>query len=646
MKYIVLAILLFCTVDCAVAQHRFSIGTKTICSDSVFLNGQYSTRFYNENIDSLIGVQSDPKAKLVLAYIKSLWLGYNGRVSESVLWLKNSLKYSIILDYLPRIRMLVDLTNNLVTLGNREEALGYIAEADFLALQLKNASAILNVKALYAQINRDLGKLEKAKLILDEGLPYAGSGSWQTQVYFLFSYTTTLNQLAVMKQDTRYGLHAFTIADSLIKREEVKSFSYMYAYLLAERGAALSILKHHTEAIADFEQARQILLLDQPDMAFNQDINLFHEYYNTGDYKSVVKLGERILEQYDQFGSGSHAIRKIEIHATLAKVYEKLRMFEKALDQKNKFIEEQNRQNELRFSKDLEELEKKYETSKIEEGARLTLLEKNESDRIARQKSEQLKWIIIVCVVIGILLLIAVLFAVQFNLAKRRIGQQAGELELKNQALDQAIQDKDFLFKELHHRVKNNIQLIISFMKLQYKYSPAMSLEMFMGEIESRMNAMTLVHEKLYKGQTHESIDLKEYAHDIADYLLDTISQGNIYPEIELTGDEIKIHIDKAIPIGLVLSEAITNSIKHGFNQGITSPRVDVSFNTVDKNLIISIADNGVGFPPGFDPENTNTLGVKAILLLTKQMKAQISWLNRQGAHWKIVIPLDETPGA
>jgi two-component sensor histidine kinase len=640
MKYFLT--LLFLTLFSSVgAQTDFILNGKTVRIDSVFAKKKIALSHYNDNIDSAILVANSNVQRNTLIYIKAVKLFSDNKWKESNQLLKFCIAHPDSMNILARIKIEMFYGSNLVLLGAVTEGMDRLAKVDSTAEALNNPTLIINVKNFYAEANRNIGRLDRAKEILETGAKYVDKAGWPARLSYTLSMVTTLNQLAVNKNDVSLAIRANSITEPILHDPALKNADKMlYGYMLAEKGASLSIMKKHTEAIGFFMDAREVFLPIFPEGAFNQEINIFHEYVNLKDYKKVIVLGENLLPGFDEFRE--LAERKIEIYQRLSDAYEETGNSTMALRYTHLLITEKENADQIRYSKDLADLDERYKNSKIEEEVRIANIEKKASDKTAREKANLLTYAIAACVVFAILLVVAVVLALQFNLAKKRILQQTSALENKNMELDKAIKEKDFLFKELHHRVKNNIQLIISFMKLQYKYSPQMSLDAFMVEIENKMNAMTLVHEKLYKEQTNELIDLKDYVQDIADYLLDSDAQVTLYPEVKLHGPSIKIHIDKAIPIGLIMNEALTNSIKHGFNPQIPHPQVDIRFDRTGNHLQIIIEDNGIGFPKGFDPEKTNTLGTKAILLLAKQIHAHTSWLNQQGAQWKLRVPVND----
>ncbi len=621
------------------AQGSFIFNKKNVNIDSVFLSGSYALSLYNNHIDSAIFATKQSIPRTTLVYIKALKFLTEDKPVESNRLLTYCMMHIDSMSSIARLKIYFSTGINLISMNETYEGLQYMSRADSLAEICGNPNVALHIKGYYAEVNRNIGKLDRSKEILESGMRFLKDGTWRLRVNFLWGYITTFNQLAVEKKDISWASRANSITDTLLNNPQLAEDPSLYASLLAEKGSSLSILKKHHEAISFFQRA-QVLLIDiYPAGAFNQDINLFHEYYNLQDYKKIIEYGEKILLQFDEFDELSG--RKIEIHQRLSDAYEETGNYQKALHHTHILITEKERSDQLKYSKDLAELEEKYKASQKDEQIRIAGIQKEASEKEARSKEKQLSYTILACIVFGSLLVIALVLALLFNLAKKRILQQAKDLEIKNGLLDTAVKEKDFLFKELHHRVKNNIQLIISFMKLQYKYSSTTPLEVFIREIENKMNAMALVHEKLYKGNTQEYIELKEYVEDIVGYILDSITHTDNVPEINMQGGDTKIFIDKAIPVGLIINEIVTNSIKHGYTSKQEGREINIMIDTRDKNLCLTIQDNGKGFPSNFDPEKTTSLGTKAILLLAKQIHAHISWSNNGGAQWQLVIPLN-----
>jgi two-component sensor histidine kinase len=638
-RYISL-ISLFLVWGSAFSQNNFFVHKKLVFVDSIFIkSGSYALKYYHPDIDSLVSKTTNQNEKAALILIKSAKLMQEGKVTESTGILKFALQHLDSLSNKAKARLYFRIGVNLCFFQDQPlSGQIHLAKADSVALKDGDPELILGIKGGYAEVNRNMGRLDRSMEIIQTGLPFLDKVNADLQLSFLLGYITTYNQLSVRDNDPSLAFKANSITDSLLNYTRTYRDTSDYAYLLAEKGSSLSILKKHAEAIAYFRRSQELLKAIYPAGAFNQEINLFHEYYNLKDYKNLIIEGEKILPRFAQFSELEG--RRIEIHQRLAEAYEKTGNFQQSLYHTHRLIFEKEKADQLKYSRDLADLDAKYKGYQREEEIRAANIQQDNARKESEQKSRLLRYVTLACMVIGILLIVAIVFVIRFNLAKKRILQQAIDLESKNVQLDKAVQEKDFLYKELHHRVKNNIQLIISFMKLQYKFSGNVPLNIFIKEIEGKMHAMALVHEKLYRENAGEEIEIKEYLHDVTDYMLDSISNYQSLPVIQVKGDSARISIDKAIPIGLIINEAITNSIKHAFDPKGKDQKIEILVTRKPDLLEIIIGDNGKGFPKEFDPDQSKSLGVKAIVLLSKQIMANISWQTNNGAVWKIVIPL------
>lgn len=209
------------------------------------------------------------------------------------------------------------------------------------------------------------------------------------------------------------------------------------------------------------------------------------------------------------------------------------------------------------------------------------------------------------------------------------------ERELMN-----SLKEKEVLLKEIHHRVKNNLQIISSLLSLQSNYLKDENSKEIFIESQNRIRSMSLIHEKLYQSDSLSEIEFSEYVRELSSYL--AISYNlyendiNILTEIE----EVICHIDIAIPLGIILNELITNSIKHAFgNKG--SGEIKLNAFKKDSDLEIVYCDNGTGLPENYDVYNSGTLGFSLILNLAEQLNAQIKIEKETHFSIKLSVPLN-----
>ena len=188
--------------------------------------------------------------------------------------------------------------------------------------------------------------------------------------------------------------------------------------------------------------------------------------------------------------------------------------------------------------------------------------------------------------------------------------------------LRRSLQEKEVLLKEVHHRVKNNMQVISSLISLQAdKISDPESLER-LRESQNRIKSMALVHESLYQSENLASIDPAGYLKNLTSEVISSYSLDTAIT-VEFTITVHAMDLDTALPCGLIVNELISNSLKHGF-KGRTEGRITITLDEADDEYILSVRDDGCGLPADFDISSLDSLGIKLINVLTRQMRGTI----------------------
>ena len=196
--------------------------------------------------------------------------------------------------------------------------------------------------------------------------------------------------------------------------------------------------------------------------------------------------------------------------------------------------------------------------------------------------------------------------------------------------------EKETLLKEIHHRVKNNFQLVVSLLNLQSQKVQDTGLKEQFADAQNRIRAMALVHEKLYGSENFSSVNIADYVREIAGALAEGISGIKRQPSIRLDLRDVYVGIDHAIPCGLIINELITNAMKHAF-AGETGalPEITVSLTGGQGSMIeLSVGDNGKGLPDEFDFDGNRSLGLYLVNLLAKQLGGAISLERDSGTRF------------
>lgn len=212
------------------------------------------------------------------------------------------------------------------------------------------------------------------------------------------------------------------------------------------------------------------------------------------------------------------------------------------------------------------------------------------------------------------------------------------ETQLRN-----SLREKEVLLKEVHHRVKNNLQIVSSMLNLQMdQISDPAALELFQ-ESQSRVRSIALFHEKLYQSKDLAQIDIAEYLKSIASALLATYGVGPERLGLIVNAEPIPLSVDAAISCGLIVNELISNAVKHAFPRG-RSGTVAVRFHGEGTSAILEVADDGVGFPAAVDFRNASTLGLKLVSILTEQVRGSLDLDRTSGTRFTIRFPAAEAP--
>jgi two-component system, sensor histidine kinase PdtaS len=199
-----------------------------------------------------------------------------------------------------------------------------------------------------------------------------------------------------------------------------------------------------------------------------------------------------------------------------------------------------------------------------------------------------------------------------------------------NKQLEHLVNEKEFLLKEIHHRVKNNLQIVISLLNTQSKFLNNDEAIAAISESRHRMQAMSLIHQKLYQSENVAFVAMSDYIHELIEYLRNSSIFGNRI-RFELNIDPIDLDISQAIPIGLILNEAVTNCIKHAFDgQSDSLIKIDMKKREKD-DIYLEIADNGKGLSAEQNNTFSRSMGMRLIHGLIEQLGGKLTIRNENG---------------
>lgn len=265
-----------------------------------------------------------------------------------------------------------------------------------------------------------------------------------------------------------------------------------------------------------------------------------------------------------------------------------------------------------RKSRQIEELTIQYETEKKEQSIRL----------LEKEKRLQIGVTLLLIIIIGLL--------VNYTRLKQRTNKQLQvqqvQIEKKNTSLQQLVEEKEWLVKEIHHRVKNNFHIVMGLLHTQAAYLQGEEARQAIAESQQRIQAMSLVHQKLYQSDNLSAINMADYMHELIDCLKDSFRTGHRI-QFNLQVDPVSLNVSHCIPLGLILNEAVTNAIKHAFPDRQTG-RIDISLQRLAPDQCrLRISDNGVGLPATFE----SNMGMKLMRGLGDDLDATFRVDSHEG---------------
>ena len=199
------------------------------------------------------------------------------------------------------------------------------------------------------------------------------------------------------------------------------------------------------------------------------------------------------------------------------------------------------------------------------------------------------------------------------------------EAKLADERIRASLAEKEVLLKEVHHRVKNNLQIISSLLDLQSEYIGDEESRAFIRESQSRIRSMALIHQKLYQSERFAFVDFREYIEELVEDLFVSYARGPQQVRLNVSVGDVTLGMDEAIPCGLIVNELVSNSMKHAFPGG-RKGTLTVSCHAGETGEIaLTVADTGVGMPPGFDCGNAETLGLQLVTMLVRQLGGQLA---------------------
>ena len=299
--------------------------------------------------------------------------------------------------------------------------------------------------------------------------------------------------------------------------------------------------------------------------------------------------------------------------------------FSKALHYFSKY---HHLRDSLKTNEDTDKIAQLY--LKYDSGKKDVQIQELEQQNQEQQERAERKTIIqLLFVILTVFLLLIIILMIRHIKLKKR----------NNFLLPNMLNQKEVLLKEVHHRVKNNFQLISSLLNLQAGSIKESNIQTALYQNKNRIDSMALVHKSLYENNDLVNIDVHKYVLHLVNNVKSSFNPENKEINVTIEIEKILLESKQATPLGLIINELVTNAYKYAFvNQ--KSGELKISIVYCDENhYSLSVKDNGSGFPKGFSVQNSNTLGIELVHLLSEQIGGKLELASENGAIIKIIFP-------
>ncbi len=533
--------------------------------------------------------------------------GIAGKADSSIYFFEQALQYAIESQHLLKSRAYNGIGNVKRQIGENEGAFESFQNAlksvegksDFMS-QSFEGSIIANLASIYF----GMGDNDKAEIYSLRGLKHAESISDSAQM--AYSYVG-LALIYNKKKEYEKAIDYHQLAASLIERANIDYLRDYNKINLAKLYENRGELK---EALVLYEE---MLAGSNPDADVRSTVlkNAGQIHLELGEPAKVIDYANRLMQLSSETGALPSAVDASQL---LYLAYQANREFESANRYLNQYVTLNDSLINENSLKALAELETKYESEKK---AQEIIALKLENQQASNQRNIYL--FVIIMIMVGAIFL----------------GLLIRSKSKSNQLITKSLKEKEILLKEIHHRVKNNLQIISSLLSLQSRFIEDKGAKDAVNEGQNRVKSMALIHQKLYQNDNLAGVEALDYITNLTSTLRSTYGVDPDRVNVRYEVDDLNIDVDTIIPIGLILNELISNAFKHAF-PGENEGEIVIGLRRKNNQLELRVVDNGVG--TSADISKSESFGIRMIRSLAMKLEAEVAFNFSKGTEASLLI--------
>lgn len=543
--------------------------------------------------------------------------------NKAITYYNKALKLSENLnDYQAYAGILNNIGNIYYTQGKYNEAIDYYNQSLKLRENYKDTNGIAGSLHNIASIYYAQGMYDNAEKMYLNAITLRENIGNKKGVALSYSHLGILySDLNRFDDALAYQLKAIDIYNEI---QDKNGLANAYANL----GNIYRELKDNKKSLEYFDKALQ--LYNEVD-DINGQANLFISkgslLINLNKLNEAIKELEKGKKMSEQFELNEI---KRKAYMLLYEAYEKINDYKNAYSYLKLYNNLKDSINTKEITGKLAEIEKKYEFDAQKKQIEVLQKEKENQELKLRQNTNRITILLISLIALTTITLLVVIS----NRHKQKTNKL---LSAQNEDILRQKNEKEVLLKEIHHRVKNNLQVINSLLRLQAAMIDDPKVVALFEDCQARVRSMALIHDKLYAIKDLSSIQVKEYIENLTQSLIETYGLKNQI-ELKLNIEPLSFSVDTLIPLGLLLNEIISNSLKYAFmpnDKGI----IQVSIKAIEKNKFeLLICDNGKGFSKEIFNHPQNSLGIELIKSFVEQLDGSIEKLDVSGTSYRIIF--------
>lgn len=483
---------------------------------------------------------------------------------------------------------------------------------------LEIASAMYNL----GRLHQDLGQVDQALLFHDRVLQMNSIKDQGTYARALTEKADILRQKGKHREALSYYFRTIPIYENL-DEPWPQSLGMSYVGI----GEAYLELSVPDSSDLFLEQGFDILLTVESFAVTGWTLQLWAEMdFRNGRYSDAIAKAKNAVVNAIE---GQFLSTEYSSHHTLYKSYKAQNELEKALQAYERYTTikdsaEALEKAELAMQTNYQYIyEKKALTDSLHIVKKTALLEAQHQQEVSEKESQAL----LAYTLSGIAILVAGLLW----FAYRQKRQNNHNLQEKNRLVVQSLKDKELFMKEIHHRVKNNMQMVSSVLRLKANSTENAEVQFALEDSQTRIYSMALAHQKMYRQDNFKAIELSEYVREIVEMLFNPVSDEHL-DEFNFAGEEIYMDVDQAQAVGFIAHELATNSLKYAWPNG--GKRIlNLSIKQESSTIYIQFSDNGIGLPDTFDYASTKSIGMRLVRSFTqRQLNGEMAFSSHNGA--------------